>query len=97
MIEVPMALLIQASEGFDPFPMDDREVMIVLLYDEHETDQEFEARLLANLPNWVVGSLLWISEHRHRAVHAGLQLPQPWEVLPVEAILWSDQYALARR
>ena len=77
--------------------MDDREVMTVLLYDEHETGQEFEARLLANLPNWVVGSLLWISEHRHRAVHAGLQLPQPWEVLPVEAILWRDQYALARR
>ena len=70
--------------------MDDREVMTVLLYDEHETDQEFEARLLANLPNWVVGSLLWISEHRHRAVHAGLQLPQPWEVIPVEAILWRD-------
>ena len=77
--------------------MDDREVMTVLLYDDHETDQEFEARLLANLPNWVVGSLLWISEHRHRSVHAGLQLPHPWEVLPVEAIFWRDQYAMARR
>ena len=77
--------------------MDDREVMTVLLYDEHETDQEFEARLLANLPNWVVGSLLWISEHRHRAVHDGLKLPHPLDVLPVEAILWRDQYAVARR
>ena len=77
--------------------MDDREVMTVLLYDEHETDQEFEARLLANPPNWVVGSLLWISEHRHRAVHDGLKLPHPLDVLPVEAILWRDQYAVARR
>ena len=42
--------------------MDDREVMAGLLYDEKETDQEFEARLMANLPNWVVGSFLWISE-----------------------------------
>ena len=77
--------------------MDDREVMTVLLYDEHETDQEFEARLLANLPNWAVGSLLWISEHRHRAVHDGLKLPQPWDALAVEALQWRDQYAMARR
>ena len=77
--------------------MDDGAVMKVLLYEEHETDQEFEARLLANLPNWAVGSLLWITEHRHRAVHDGLKLPQPWDVLPLEALLWRDQYAMARR
>ena len=77
--------------------MDAREVMTVLLYDEHETDQEFEARLLVNLPNWAVGSLLWISEHRHRAVHGGLKLSQPWDALPVEALLWRVQYAMARR
>ena len=77
--------------------MDDREVMTVLLYDEKETDQEFEARLLANLPNWAVGSLLWISDHRHRAVHDGLKLPQRWDVLPVKAIFWRDRYAVARR
>ena len=69
----------------------------MLLYDEKETDQEFEARLLANLPNWVVGSLLWISDHRRCAVHDGLKLPQRWDVLPVEAIFWRECYALARR
>ena len=62
--------------------MDDREVMTLLLYDEKETHQEFEARLLDNLPNWAVGSLLC----RHRAVHYGLKLPQPWDVLPLEVI-----------
>ena len=77
--------------------MDGREVMTVLLYDQKETDQEFEARLLANLPNWAMGSLLWISDHRHRAVHDGLKLPQLWDVLPVEAIFWRDRYAVARR
>ncbi len=60
---------------------------IVLLYDEKETDQEFEARFMANLPNWAVGSLLLISDHRHRVVHDGLKLPQLWDVLPEEAIL----------
>ena len=64
--------------------MDDRELMTVLLYDKKKMDQEFEARLLANLPNWAVGSLLWISEHLHRAVYDGLKLPQPGDVLPVE-------------
>ena len=77
--------------------MDDREAMTVLLYDEHETDQEFEARLLANLPNWAIGSLLWISEHRHRHVHDGLQLAHPLELLPIDALLWRDPYALASR
>ena len=42
--------------------MDDRKVIRRLLYDEKETDQEFEARLLANLPNWAVSSLLGISD-----------------------------------
>ena len=77
--------------------MDEHEGMTVQLYDEKEIDQEFEARLLANLPNWVVESLLWISEHRHRAVHDGLKLPQPWDVLAVKTFLWRDQYAVARR
>ena len=57
--------------------MDDREVMTVLLYEEHKMDQKFEARLLANLPNWTVGSLLWISEHQHRPVHDGSSFPSP--------------------
>ena len=77
--------------------MDDRKVIRRLLYDEKETDQEFEARLLANLPNWAVGSLLWISDHRHRAVCDGLKIPQLWDVLPLEAIFWRDRYTVARR
>ena len=77
--------------------MDDREVMNVLLYDPMETDQEFEARLLANLPNWVVGGLLWVSETRHRAVHDGVKLTRPRQVLPMDAIFWRDPYALVRR
>ena len=57
--------------------MDDREVMTVLLYDRKETDQEFEARLLDNLPNWALGSLLWISEHRQRVFMTASSFPSP--------------------
>ena len=56
-----------------------------------------DARLLANLPNWAIGSLLWISEHRHRHVHDGLPLAHPLELLPIDALLWRDPYALASR
>ena len=68
--------------------MDDREVMTVLLYEEEDIDQEFEARLLSNLPNWSLGAALWLSE-RYRAIQTGTITPDyPWEMLPLQAVFW---------
>lgn len=73
--------------------LSDSETMTVLLYDKHDTDQEFEARVLSRLPNWLIGSLLWASEYHDRAVRGGIPLPPPWQVLPVQALFWADPYA----
>jgi len=35
---------------------------IILNYPENQVDLEFEARILQNLPNWIVGPLLFVSE-----------------------------------
>ena len=77
--------------------LDDREVINDLLHDPIKSDQEFETRFLANRPNWVIGGLLWVSETRHRAVHDGVNLTRPRQVLPMDAIFWRDPYALVRR
>lgn len=72
--------------------MDDREVMTVLLYEEEDIDQEFEARLLSNLPNWSLGAALWLSEH-YRAIQAGTITPRyPWEAVPLQAVFWDCQF-----
>ena len=72
--------------------MDDREVMTVLLYEEEDIDQEFEARLLSNLPNWSLGAALWLSE-RHRAIKAGTVTPEhPWKTVPLQALFWDCPY-----
>lgn len=41
--------------------MDDKETMSVLLYYPGETDQEFEARILAYVPDIIIGPSLYLS------------------------------------
>ena len=86
---IPEPLLTWLVRGY----LTDSEVMTVLvMYDEKDIDQEFEARLLALLPNWLIGSLLWTSEQHQRIVSGQRMLAAPWEILPVQAIAWDYPY-----
>ena len=77
--------------------MDDREVMAVLLYDETSWTGNLRPDSCNGLPNWSRSTpLLWIGDTGIVPRWSSSFL-QPWEVLPVEAIFWRDQYALARR
>ncbi|NDD44355.1 MAG: hypothetical protein EBZ24_02655 [Synechococcaceae bacterium WB9_4xB_025] len=73
------------------------EVMTVLLYEMSERSQEFEARIGSRLPNWLIGSALWVSEYRYRMANNQLALEMPWEILPPGSLFWSDHYALVTR
>ena len=77
--------------------LDSGEVMTVLLYEKRERSQEFEARIVSRLPDWLIGSALWVSEYRYRLANNQLSLEMPWEILPPGALFWSDHSALVAR